>query len=120
MAKSHRPKSRRPKSRRSKAHRSKARRTKSSGKRRTFRKNCMKKCRRTCKQRGGGDNAGAPPAKKVATDTHRTAAAGVDPAGKPGVVAHTGTGAVGKPDTLPLAKDGAGPLPLAKDGAGRV
>ena len=53
--KSRRPKSRRPKSRRSKAHRSKARRTKSSGKRRTFRKNCMKKCRRTCKQRGGGE-----------------------------------------------------------------
>ena len=46
MGKIRRPKSRRPKSRRPKSHRS-------SGKRRTFRKNCMKKCRRTCKQRGG-------------------------------------------------------------------
>lgn len=54
MGKIRRPKSRKPKSRRSKARRTNARRTKSSGKRRTFRKNCMKKCRRTCKQRGGG------------------------------------------------------------------
>jgi hypothetical protein len=53
MGKIRRPKSRRPKSRRPKSHRS-------SGKRRTFRKNCMKKCRRTCKQRGGTDTAPDP------------------------------------------------------------
>ena len=48
MKKFRKPKSRKPKSRKPKSRRS-------SGKRRTFRKNCMKKCRRTCKQRGGID-----------------------------------------------------------------
>ena len=60
MGKIRRPKSRKPKPRRTNARKSKVRRTnarrsKGSGKHRTFRKNCMKKCRRTCKQRGGAD-----------------------------------------------------------------
>ena len=58
MGKIRRPKSRKPKPRRTNARKSKVRRTnarksKGSGKHRTIRKNCMKKCRRTCKQRGG-------------------------------------------------------------------
>ncbi len=55
MGKIRRPKSRKPKPRRSNARKSKVRRTNArrSNVRRTFRKNCMKKCRRTCKQRGG-------------------------------------------------------------------